>query len=166
MITTIQPSTKIETETCSRCGGSGNYSYCEMHGTTCFKCGGSGITYTKRGKIARDYLEALRSKKAEDVTVGESIRVDDPMSNKRYFIKITEVIIETPETAKTISNGKPVPYVYLNADKHSIGTFPGSMVRIAQTAEQKAATLKRALAFQDTLTKTGTPRKRNTTEVA
>lgn len=27
---------------CSRCGGSGNYSYCPSHGTTCFKCGGHG----------------------------------------------------------------------------------------------------------------------------
>jgi hypothetical protein len=27
---------------CTRCGGSGHYSYCQMHGTTCFKCGGSG----------------------------------------------------------------------------------------------------------------------------
>jgi hypothetical protein len=29
-------------ETCTRCGGSGEYSYCQSHGTRCFKCGGSG----------------------------------------------------------------------------------------------------------------------------
>lgn len=28
--------------TCSRCGGCGNYSYCQMHGTTCFDCNGTG----------------------------------------------------------------------------------------------------------------------------
>jgi hypothetical protein len=28
--------------TCGRCGGSGNYSYNQMHGTTCFGCAGIG----------------------------------------------------------------------------------------------------------------------------
>lgn len=30
-------------DTCTRCCGSGHYSYCQMHGTTCFKCSGNGM---------------------------------------------------------------------------------------------------------------------------
>lgn len=32
---------------CSRCGGGGHYSYCQMYGTRCFQCGGSGKVATK-----------------------------------------------------------------------------------------------------------------------
>ena len=35
-------------ETCSRCGGSGNYSYNPMNGTTCFKCNGLGYLKIKK----------------------------------------------------------------------------------------------------------------------
>lgn len=30
------------TTECSRCGGSGQYSFCPQYGTTCFKCQGTG----------------------------------------------------------------------------------------------------------------------------
>lgn len=42
---------------CSRCGGSGNYSYNPLHGTTCFKCGGSG----KESMVVRWYTDAQRA---------------------------------------------------------------------------------------------------------
>jgi hypothetical protein len=35
------------TTECSRCGGSGHYSYCQMYGTTCFGCSGSGKMVVK-----------------------------------------------------------------------------------------------------------------------
>jgi rRNA maturation protein Nop10 len=49
-------------ETCSRCGGSGRYSWCQMYGDTCFKCGGKGefaapLT-TKVLELARPKIEA------------------------------------------------------------------------------------------------------------
>src|SRR5207249_1748734 len=43
----------FESETCSRCGGSGHYSYCQRYGTTCFKCGGRTTVLTKRGEAAQ-----------------------------------------------------------------------------------------------------------------
>lgn len=63
----------LETETCSRCGGSGNYSYCQWFGTVCFKCGGRKVTLTKRGAAAARYLRELRSKRAADVKPGDRI---------------------------------------------------------------------------------------------
>ncbi len=49
---------KLVLKTCSRCGGGGHYSYCEMHGTTCFGCGGSGKVLPSTG-------EALKAAKAK-----------------------------------------------------------------------------------------------------
>lgn len=76
-------------ETCSRCGGSGQYSFNPIDGTRCFKCGGSGqlMPTTKKGlnellrnaeKCATNgtldaYLEKLRkdaqAKKAQDTAL-------------------------------------------------------------------------------------------------
>lgn len=40
--------------TCSRCGGSGRYSFNLIHGTTCYGCGGTGKQKTKpRPKAVR-----------------------------------------------------------------------------------------------------------------
>ena len=66
----------FETETCSRCGGSGNYSYCQTHGTTCFKCGGSGITYTTRGAAARAWWKAQREAKISDLVIGMRVKIN------------------------------------------------------------------------------------------
>ncbi len=59
----------IETAVCSRCGGSGRYSYCTMYGSVCFGCSGSGKKYTKRGYAALEYLKSLRCKPAREFKV-------------------------------------------------------------------------------------------------
>ncbi|MFD9205921.1 hypothetical protein ACFVZM_06535 [Streptomyces sioyaensis] len=43
----------FETENCSRCDGTGRYSYNPMHGRMCFKCKGAKRTLTQRGQAAR-----------------------------------------------------------------------------------------------------------------
>lgn len=65
----------LETETCSRCGGSGSYSWCQMYGSVCFKCRGRKVVFTKRGAAANAYLIALRSKPAAEVKVGDVVRL-------------------------------------------------------------------------------------------
>ncbi len=62
-----------ETETCSRCHGSGHYSYNQMTGTTCFKCHGHKVAYTKRGQAAVAYAKKLRSVLIADVKIGDRI---------------------------------------------------------------------------------------------
>lgn len=56
-------------EACGRCGGSGSYSFCQMHGSTCFGCGGKGehaapltaaVLEAARVKVAAGELDALR----------------------------------------------------------------------------------------------------------
>ena len=52
--------TSFETTTCSRCGGSGKYSYNMYDGDRCFGCAGHGITFSKRGAKARiKFFESL-----------------------------------------------------------------------------------------------------------
>jgi hypothetical protein len=54
--------TKIvfEMETCSRCGGTGRYSYNPFHGDVCFKCRGRKRTFTRNGAAARKaYNDAI-----------------------------------------------------------------------------------------------------------
>ena len=60
----------FETAVCGRCGGCGQYSYCQMHGTTCFGCSGKGKIYTKRANAAMEYARTLRTVKASEVQVG------------------------------------------------------------------------------------------------
>lgn len=50
--------------TCGRCGGGGQYSYCQMYGTTCFGCRGSGNVATK---LTKKLLDTVR----EQVARGE-----------------------------------------------------------------------------------------------
>lgn len=67
-----------ESVECSRCGGSGRYSYCQMYGDRCFKCQGKGRTYTKEAQQSRDQVVALRlsltQKKAADLVVGDVVK--------------------------------------------------------------------------------------------
>jgi hypothetical protein len=65
--------TKFETQTCSRCQGSGKYSFCERYADRCFKCAGSGVTYSKRGAAARAYYEKLCTIPASQAVIGDRI---------------------------------------------------------------------------------------------
>lgn len=69
-------------ETCSRCGGSGRYSWCQMYGDKCFKCAGKGefvVTLTAktldaaRTKVEAGELVALRAKWAAKNTAKASL---------------------------------------------------------------------------------------------
>ncbi len=82
-------------ESCSRCGGSGHYSYCQMYGTTCFKCGGSGKARTKAAKKSADAIEALKKsfyKLPADLKPGDRVYVDNFFKgNKRFTVWIKTI---------------------------------------------------------------------------
>jgi hypothetical protein len=75
------------TESCSRCGGSGQYSYCQMYGTRCFKCGGAGWQFTKRGKADyerwRAAVDAITTKPVTELRVGDSAKASKDF--RRYY---------------------------------------------------------------------------------
>lgn len=175
---TAKAPSPFEHTTCSRCGGSGEYSYCLSYGTRCFKCGGAGWTFTARGQAAANLFVDSLKVRVEDVQVGQTVRVEGvPGYISSFWLKV-ETISEPRISSKVWRqheggteewDGKPGTWVPTLSVDFS-GTRKGrpasasfnlsSMVRIGHTAEEKAPKLEDALAYQQTLTKAGKPRKR------
>lgn len=153
----------FENVTCTRCGGTGNYSYCSMYGTRCFKCAGNGVNLTKRGKAAQMFLNELREIPVEELKVGDTIHCDSFMSGRAWFGRVVSI---TDQPSSTLSNGQPAGRVFAIVSEHpTCGGMNqhvphGGSVRKGWTAEEKAAQVAQALAYQATLTKAGVPSKR------
>jgi hypothetical protein len=155
---------RIETTECGRCGGSGRYSYNQMHGSRCYGCGGSGKAYTKRGAAAARYLEELRSKPAAEFCPGELMRYDmfTPSGSARVFVTVESV---EPSDIKVIINGvaSQRPSVTIKGTGKigpvSMTTSADKLLRQGFDAETKQAQLAEAIAYQATLTVKGKPRK-------
>jgi mono/diheme cytochrome c family protein len=141
----------FENVTCSRCGGSGHYSYCQMYGTTCFKCHGDGKTLTKRGAAAQSWLNAQKRKPGSEVKVGETIMIDGvPGFSPSYWAKVTEINGDCDITAVGLKNG----------ERMALNGWATQEVRVAQSKERLAELRTQALAFQASLTQAGTVRKK------
>jgi len=172
---TTQPSDKptmFESDTCTRCGGTGHYSRCQMYGTTCFKCGGRGRTLTKRGDAAQQHFRNACSKSANDLVVGDIVLVDVGLQHtEQRWVTVTEISgMETEPSGWTcdpVTHEKTTPHFHFrwrgvlkNGTKYGASCFPDSMLRVAQTNERRAELIAASKAYQDTLTKRGTVRKR------
>jgi hypothetical protein len=149
---------EFETVTCSRCGGTGNYSYCAMYGTTCFKCAGGKKVFTKRGQVAWNLYQALLKIRAADIKPGMTLIVD----NRKYLVESARFGTIEDCTARYLdkTTGEWAFYWEIRCGSYGLSTFPEQMVKIGWTKEAIAQKRAAALDFQDTLTKTGTPRKR------
>ena len=67
---------------CSRCGGSGRYSYNSMHGDRCYGCNGTGtqLAGKKAGTIAAEIQTRIRRRKealAADIGAGDLLWIVD-----------------------------------------------------------------------------------------
>jgi len=149
--------TSFENTECSRCGGTGQYSYNQMTGTRCFKCNGGKNVYTKRGALAQRFYTALLSKPARDLVVGDRVRArfGGPLSGEwTAFGRVTELSVsDVGNVSFTVCN---------NSRLWGTVTFVhggDALVRYHHTAKEKAPKLARALAFQASLTKSGKPTK-------
>lgn len=82
----------FEKEPCTRCGGSGHYSRCEIYGTTCFKCAGSGFALTRKGAKAKKAITAFMDerfgKPASDLKPGDRVNIR-PYKN---YLTVQEVL--------------------------------------------------------------------------
>jgi hypothetical protein len=157
---------KLERVTCSRCGGSGNYSYCQRYGTTCFKCGGAKVVYTKRGAAAAAYLNALLSKPARELKAGDVIK-GLAVTTEGVAGQWETVQVVRPQSMEldgyAIVDGKPyiapgALTIETNKCQYT-GVRPDEVYRVAADKATKSAAVDKALEYQDTLTKAGTPRK-------
>jgi len=162
--------TQFETMTCSRCGGSGHYSYCQRYGTTCFKCAGAGRVFTKRGAAAQAFYTNLLSKRAADLLPGDKVRETVVTNGGELGSKWMAVLEVYPQTAERnggchsidpVTNAPVYSGLVVELDGLvSCGVPADHMYRVAATAEVKQAAKAKALEYQETLAKTGTPRKR------
>lgn len=144
----------FESKTCSRCGGCGEYSYCTMYGSVCFKCHGAGVVLTKRGRAAQTWLNAQKKKLGSELKVGETILIDGiPGFRASKWATITAISGEGKDH-KIEAEGKN------GGEGATLNGFGNIEVRVAQTKERLAELRAEGLAFQATLTKTGTVKKR------
>ena len=171
------PARRFETETCSRCGGSGHYSYCQAYGTTCFRCSGRKQTYTKRGAAALAFYESLCKVRADSLKIGDVIRcggVTNGGTPFDFFATVTGVGVDTGARSVDQVTGELRPMFTITTVCKKRGNLVSgltvgdgsALVRKAQTADEKAAKLAQAYDYQETLTKAGTPRKTRTKPAA
>jgi|TARA_R110000744_G_C18937359_1_gene513907 hypothetical protein len=131
----------FENVCCSRCGGTGHYSFNQADGSTCFKCKGSKTFLTPRGRAAQDYYTSLITVPAQSVRVGDVIF---PMSYEKRGV-VTKVL--------TASEDKELLHLYVNGCSYGMGKT--CTVKLALVGDERQVNINKALAFQDKLTKAG-----------
>lgn len=146
----------FEHETCSRCCGTGNYSYNPISGSRCFGCGGIGYKLTKRGRAAQNFLNAMRQIPMENFQIGDLIRFDGLSGSK--WEKIVSIEFMNGEQAGYV-NRPDLQCVCIKTNNIGMTGFVGTKYTKGFTAEQKQQQVADALEYQETLTKTGKPRK-------
>lgn len=150
--------TIFETEHCSRCDGTGSYSFNGEH-SRCYKCDGKNgaRALTKRGLAAKEfYLSKLRMK-AGDVRVGDVIATD----RVKQLTVVEVATVPAPGKIKRDGVWVAAPdQVLITGPKMVLQLSPENIVRRLPTVEERDAMHAEALAYQDTLTKAGKPRKR------
>lgn len=151
----------FETQPCTRCGGGGFYSYCQTWGHTCFQCGvspgapGLGKYLTRRGLAAYNYYMSLMpTKRAADLLPGDVVF----KHGGRY--KVLELV--SPSTSSRLIDGE---WVHEGVDIHCnsvtyVGVREDEAWSLVPSAEERQRCLDQALAYQATLTKRGTVRRR------
>lgn len=166
----------FETETCSRCQGSGKYSFCERYRDVCFKCHGNKVTLTKRGLAASNYLKKLCTKLASELKIGDRIASDRMTDGGTLYTcidTVTEIKPASPAQSGTTENGVTVWKTYemiaitSNNPKYGdYGLVCGLDHSFRVYGADNAEKIQQAIAYQNTLTKQGKPRVSKSKKVA
>lgn len=127
-----------EVRTCTRCGGSGKYSFNLSMGNRCMKCGGSGVQPTKAGDNAKDIvrgqLRELFNTQAKDVKIGDRYLISLSKSSTvekidikesgvlistkwtNYHCKLNEIVMIEKDRSEILKNALSLNGVYLNKE--------------------------------------------------
>jgi hypothetical protein len=145
--------TAFETEVCSRCGGTGHFSFNGEH-SRCYKCDNKNgaRAYTKRGAAAKAYYLAKFQVPAASIVAGELVSITG------VKLRVKEVK-NGSRTVKINGVAQERAFVELVGEKSSFQVSPDALVRRFPTEAENEAAIQDALAYQETLTKNGTPRK-------
>jgi hypothetical protein len=148
----------FENVTCSRCGGSGKFSYCSMYGSVCFKCHGDGVVLTKKGRAAQMWLNAKKRKPLGEVAVGDWVLSEGvPGYFPAVWVKI--------DTVEGEGEALKVSGLSKKGERHGFGNA-AMVVRLYLGKARNAELAAEAKAFEATLTKSGTERKRKAAKAA
>ena len=153
----------FEIQACTRCGGSGEYSYCESYGTKCFKCSGKKICFTAKGAAASAFYNESLKVPLGTLAIGDLIRIEHFTLGVAYFAPITEIGISDSKRLMPDGTWESIGLaVTTEHPKHGQSGYHASadtMVRKGWDAATKAEKLAAAIAYQGTLTKAGTVKK-------
>jgi predicted nucleic acid-binding Zn-ribbon protein len=90
------------TKTCTRCGGSGQYSFNMIDGTRCYGCGGTGRKYASKKVGAavnamKAAISAIKHPMASQLVVGDSILdIERPIEGTKKFLwSVVTSIVKT-----------------------------------------------------------------------
>lgn len=117
------PRVTFETTECTRCGGTGHYSFNLIHGTTCFKCGGRKVQLSRRGAAACkawDALMAAMETPVDQVKVGDKVAYEP----RRW------AIVTGLGTGAAKYNGQPSTDIVLGNPGRVICALPGQTVKV------------------------------------
>jgi hypothetical protein len=119
-----------------------------MHGNRCYGCNGGGWKLTKRGKATRAFYVERLQKAAPDIEVGDWIR------DGGCRFKVVNIDINKNQDGVNY-------YTFINGNQDiSYGAFEHQSIVIRWKQDHIDALRVEAIAFQDSLTKAGTVRKR------
>ena len=157
---TFVSKTLFENTSCSRCGGSGRYSYCQMYGDRCFKCGGSGVQLTKRGAEAQRYYRELLTVPARDVQLFDIVESPSMFDGNSKARVIDLPFCDPAQVSTSTTNGVTTTHqmVTIRTNKGTWQTYLDAPMRRYNAALTRAAK-EQALAYQASLTERGTVRK-------
>ncbi len=129
----------FETKECSRCGGSGRYSYNSMHGDMCYGCHGKGKQITKRGSAAREIWMAIARPTipVEDVEPGMKLYVSS--MSKRGAAEVESVGEQTLADGRVINPGILMIQFVPGSILSGQGVWKGGTVQLAKTNESHRA---------------------------
>ena len=144
-------SQQFESVTCTRCGGTGKYSWNRIELDRCRKCIGCGWCFTKRGQAAWEYYLASQNVLASELEAGMFIW--DTIKNNRW------VRIESVKASEAIWNDRAIPTMEIKTSRGTHCIFQENTVRAIKNEEQRKQQMIEAFEYQATLTKTGKPAK-------
>ncbi len=140
----------LERTTCSRCGGSGEYSFNMKDGSRCYGCNGKGTKLTKRGAVAMQHLVHSMEVSFEQVQLGDKVGIK--VMGGIWWVTVNE--LESSSDTYTIGGLRLNGEQYAHTGRGSDARFKRVLVE-----GERAQLIEAAEQFQATLTKQGKPRK-------
>jgi hypothetical protein len=131
----------FEKEVCSRCGGTGHYSWCQAYGSKCFKCLGTGYALSKRGTAGMNYYIESLHKDLSDIKIGDYIR---------FSVGSKWSLFEGVEDDE-LNPGR----ITIKTHRSTLGTYPGTKIMSVVNDDEMTEKQIEAIRYQTRLTKSG-----------